>query len=259
MTEYNNIRLEMDGQVAVLTMLHETMDVYGGFCEEMQSALDGIVEDPHAHSVILKNDGRYFCAGGKLDPEKNNATQMQARNIFYKSGILAKTLSSMPKPVIALVNGAASGGGANLALSCDFILASEKALFREVFVNINLIPDTGGLWNLVRLIGPMRAKQLCMTRCKVSAEEALKYGMITELVSSEQLWKRGMALANELASKPPASVAAIKQLCWKLPEMTFDTYLESETSMMALLRGTEDYREGALAFKEKREPRFSGK
>jgi len=256
---YKNIRYENKDQIALITLLHDTMDVHGCFCEDMMDALQKAEDDEMVRVVILKNDGRFFCAGGNLSPDLGSITSMRNREVVHKAGVVAQTLSSMPKPVIALVNGAASGGGANLALSCDFVLVSEKALFCEVFVNINLIPDTGGLWNLVRLVGPLRAKQLCMTGCKIPAEKAIKYGMATELVSSDKLLERGLELAQELAEKPPKALSFIKEICWHLPEMTHASYLEMESSTIGLLCGMEDYMEGINSFLEKRKPQYQGK
>ena len=161
--------------------------------------------------------------------------------------------------MIALVNGAAAGGGCNLALSCDLVLASEKALFREVFVNVNAIPDTGGLWSLMRLIGAQKAKELCMTGRKVSPEEALELGMITRIVPSEQLEEEGMKLASDLAQKAPAAVTAIKHLCDRMPELTYQAYCDLESNIMGVLMSMNDTQEGKRAFMEKRAPIFTGK
>ncbi len=250
------IAYQKAGRVGVITMLQETMK--DGFFEEMMQILDDAEKDNEIGAVLLKNDGRFFCAGGDLSSGAKR-TQMEAKEFILRSGRLSQKLSSCAKPVIALVNGAAAGGGCNLAFSCDFVLASEKAKFREVFVNINFIPDTGGLWNLVRLAGPMRAKELCLTGRVFGPEEAYTYGLVTKVCNSEELYAEGLSFAEELASKPPQAVQYIKQICYRIPEMTQETYLEYETSIMALLRATDDHAEGVQAFFEKRPPVFSGR
>lgn len=251
-----SIRFEKLEQVGVITMLYGTMKE--AFPDEMLDILTYAEHDPDIRALILKNDGKFFCAGGDLSggPKRD---QFGVKEYVAKSGQVANRLTSCSKPIIALVNGAAAGGGANLALSCDFVFASEKAKFREVFVNINYIPDTGGLWNLVHLIGPMRAKELCLTGKIILPQEAYELGMVTRVVASEELLEQGMEFARELASKPPQAVRFIKELCARIPEMTHQNYLDYESSLMALLWGTQDHAEGVAAFQEKRAPKFIGK
>lgn len=253
---YNCIHFEVKGRIGIVTMLHGTMQ--NDFPDEMLAVLAQIEEDAEIRAVILKNDGKFFCAGGDLSGGVKR-DQMGAKAYIAKAGRMAQRLTSCSKPIIALVNGAAAGGGANLALSCDFVLASEKAKFREVFVNINYIPDTGGLWNLVRLVGPMRAKELCLTGKVIGAQQAYDMGLLTSLVPSETLLEKGLELAEELSFKPPQAVKFIKEICCRIPEMTHEGYLDYESSVMALLWATQDHEEGVLAFKEKRAPEFTGK
>lgn len=250
------IQYKKDGPVGIITMLQETMSAK--FPGEMLEVLDQFEKDSSVRSVLLKNDGRFFCAGGDLSGG-GGMDQFGVRDFISQSGKVASAIADLSKPVIALVNGAAAGGGANLALACDFVLASEKAIFREVFVNINFIPDTGGLWNLVHLIGPMRTKQLAMTGKIIGAKEAYELGMVTEVISSEQLNERGMEFARELAAKPPQAIRFTKEICGRIPEMTRQSYLEYEASIMALLSATEDHKEGVRAFLQKRAPQFIGK
>lgn len=251
-----NLTLETNGAVAIITMTHTTMK--SGFLDDMLAVLKQMEDMQDIRAIILKNDGRFFCAGGDLSAgTKRDAAEFQ--KFIHRHACLSKALATLPKPVIALVNGAAAGGGANLALSCDFVFASEKAVFKQAFIDLNYIPDTGGLWNLIRLAGPMRAKELSLTGRKITAEEACRYGLITEVVPSDQLLGHGLRFAQTLAEKPPAATAYIKELCYRMPELTHAAYMQYEASVMALLWGTEDHKEGVQAFLDKRKPVFTGR
>jgi enoyl-CoA hydratase/carnithine racemase len=165
----------------------------------------------------------------------------------------------MGKPWVAAVQGAAAGGGCNLALSCDFVIAAENAQFVEAFVNIGLTPDTGGLWVLSKLVGITRAKEIAMTGRRVSAAEALSYGMCIDVAPVEELEERALAFTQLLASKPPASIRYIKAMANQIPEMSFASYLELEAAHLTLSGKTEDHQEGVNAFLEKRPAQFKGK
>lgn len=252
---YTQFNIEKKDQVVIVTMLRDTMAPV--FANELYEVMRQLDQEEETRVILLKNDGRFFCAGGDLSGGKP-MSPYEFKLFITNVNRAIRQIRETKKPVIALVNGAAAGGGCNLAISCDLVLASEKALFREVFVNVNTVPDTGGLWSLMRLVGTQKAKELCMTGRKVYAEEALQLGMITQMVPSEQLMDVGMSLAVELAKKPPAALAAIKQLCDRMPELTYSAYCDLECNTMAVLKSMDDSQEGKRAFMEKREPAFTG-
>lgn len=229
------------------------------FLKEFDEVIDAVADDPEIRVVVLRASGRAFSAGGDFELLKMLDTPAKARTTVRAVGNTIAKMYNMPKPIIAAVNGAAAGGGCNLALACDFVFASEKARFGEAFVNIGLVPDTGGLWTLARLTGITRAKELAMTGRLIDAEEAKRYGMVLEVVPSEKLMDEVMAFARQLADKAPLAVGYIKQIANRLSDMSMEAYLDLEADLMGIALQTEDHKEGLAAFLEKRKPIFEGR
>lgn len=256
MNTYKCFRVEMDGQVAIVTMTVPAMPLI--FPEDLKSLLRDLALNDSVRAVLVKNDGRFFCAGGDLSGD-HSFSPSEFKVWLHTLNDAIEVLYNLSKPTIALVNGAAAGGGCGLALSFDFIIASEKAVFREVSVNLNTLPDTGGIWSLMRHVGPQKAKELCMTADKIGAEEALSLGLLTKLVPSDMLLEEGLKFARILAEKPPAAITAIKRIINAMPELSYSAYREIEENTMATLSSMEDTKEGVKAFMEKRAPQFTGK
>lgn len=253
---YQYFEVTKEDHIAVVTMLVQAMPM--SFPEEFLRMLSDLEEDEQVRVILFKNDGRFFCSGGDLSSEGTAMTPIRFRNWLRRLNDSMQKLYTIPKPTIALVNGAASGGGCGLALSFDFIIASEKALFREVSVNVNTLPDTGGIWALMRHVGAQKAKELCMLGDKISAQEAQELGLLTKLVPSEQILEEGMTFARRLAEKPPAALAAIKSLINQMPDLNYSAYRSIEETTMATLSSMKDGKEGITAFFEKRKPHFTG-
>jgi 2-(1,2-epoxy-1,2-dihydrophenyl)acetyl-CoA isomerase len=163
-----------------------------------------------------------------------------------------------PLPVIAALNGAASGGGCNLALACDLVIAGESARFNQAFVKIGLTPDCGGTFILPRLIGWKRATELMMTGDVVSASQAVVMGMINSVVPDDELMMRALALADRLAQSPTAALGRIKDLLEASATNDYGGQLELERKAQLESGKTSDFREGVAAFIEKRPPKFTG-
>ncbi|MGI6604974.1 MAG: enoyl-CoA hydratase/isomerase family protein [bacterium] len=252
--------LEKKGNVGVITLNRpEKMNTMTTkFISEFNEVLDNVSQDPEIRVVVLRAEGKAFCAGGDFELLKQLDTGPKARSIIREVGKAIGKMYHMPKPIIAAVQGAAAGGGANLALSCDFVIASEKARFGQAFINIGLVPDTGGMWTLTRSVGVMRAKELAMTGRLIGAEEAEKYGMVLKVVPAEKLDEEVMTFAQQLAEQAPIAIGYIKQIANRMSDISFEAYADLEADLMAIALQTNDHKEGLAAFLEKRKPVFQG-
>lgn len=258
--QYEVFKVDCEDKIAIVTLNSpKTLNAFTwNFPEELYNALTDISGDLKIKVVVLKADGKVFSAGAGMDTMKIANTPPKVKTYMTNLNKAVKRMYDMPQPIICAIDGAGAGGGSNLALSCDFVFASERAKFVNVFINLGIIPDTGGLWNLCRLVGPMRAKEIAMRGLTINAEEALKYGLVTKVVPSEALYNEVMSFAKELASKPMLALSSIKRLCNKIPEMTHDTYCEIEEGLISVMFFTKDHKEGVTAFLEKRRPDFQG-
>lgn len=224
--------------------------------EELKDAFRDIAADKAVRVVVMTGAGKAFCAGGDI----TTMAGIQAtagRDRLKNVGELVRLMTSMEKPIIAAVNGFATGAGFHIALACDIIIASEKAKFRESFILIGLIPDMGGFYFLPGRVGIARAKELMMTGRLFDAKEAEAMGMINKVVPSEDLEKEVMKLAQTLAQGPGRAYAMIKSAMNQWP-MSLQSFLELEANMQAIALSSADFDEGRRSFLEKRKPQFTG-
>jgi 2-(1,2-epoxy-1,2-dihydrophenyl)acetyl-CoA isomerase len=258
--EHNSLLVEITEKVALVKLNNPeslnalSADVKSDVADFFKKA----ATDENIKAIIITGEGRAFCAGGDLKATPPTSVA-DGRNRIKKLHELVRLIRDIEKPVIAAVNGFAVGAGMNFALACDLIVASEDAKFSEIFVNVALIPDAGGLYFLPLLVGPMRAKELCFTGRRIGAEEAEKLGLVNKVVPPDRLIDEAMSLATSIANGPTISIAYIKRLINKSSEIDFDTLLEAEAFAQGVCMKTEDAQEGVLAFKEKRNPVFQGK
>jgi 2-(1,2-epoxy-1,2-dihydrophenyl)acetyl-CoA isomerase len=257
---YETIDFKAEGPIARITL--NRPDRLNSFTaqmhEELREALGNLGE---SRVVVLTGAGRAFCAGQDLNDRAAAPGQtVDLGDTVTKSwNPLVRTLTSLPQPVIARVNGVAAGAGANIALACDIAVAAKSAKFIQSFSAIGLIPDSGGTWVLPRLVGQARALGLALTGEPLPAEKAAEWGLIWKAVEDEALNAEVDGIANKLASLPPLGLAAIKEMIRSSWQYSLDEELERQAGAMRRLGFTEDYREGVAAFLEKRQAIFNGR
>jgi 2-(1,2-epoxy-1,2-dihydrophenyl)acetyl-CoA isomerase len=261
---HQHLRTETKDGVATLTLNRPDVlnSVNTGLARELQSALDAAAADPEVRALLLTGAGRAFCAGQDLAevvPPDGSRGREVAEVIEENYNPLVRRIVSLEKPIVCAVNGVAAGAGANLALACDVVLAAKTASFVQAFVNIGLIPDSGGTYLLPRLVGVPRAKALMMLGERVSAEQALAFGLIWAVHEPERLMPEAQALAAKLAAMPTLALGLIKRAVNASLASSLDAQLELERELQDRAGRSDDYREGVKAFQEKRKPRFVGR
>jgi 2-(1,2-epoxy-1,2-dihydrophenyl)acetyl-CoA isomerase len=245
---------------AVLTITLNRPDVLNAFNAAMHKALAAALKaavDPEVRAVVVTGAGRGFCVGQDLNEFREAARDIAAHlRGNYHPNVLA--IRGLEKPVIAAVNGAAAGAGLSFACVCDIRIAADSATFVPAFINIGLIPDSGGSYFVTRLLGYSRAFEWMTSGRKLSAAEAHGWGLVSEVVEDERLAGRAGELAAELAAMPTRGVAMTKRLFDRALTSTLDEQLEFEAQLQSAATQTDDFKEGVAAFLEKREPKFTG-
>jgi 2-(1,2-epoxy-1,2-dihydrophenyl)acetyl-CoA isomerase len=257
---YETISFEQRGAVARITL--NRPDRLNSFTKAMHEELrEALANIGQARVVVLTGAGRGFCAGQDLNDRAvapGEAVDL-GETVEQSWNPLIRTLTTLPQPVIARVNGVAAGAGANVALACDIVVAAKSARFIQSFSAIGLIPDSGGTWVLPRLVGQARALGLALTGEPLAADKAAEWGLIWKAVEDDALDAEVDAIADKLASLPPLGLAAVKEMVRSSWQYSLDEELDRQAGAMRRLGFTEDYREGVAAFLEKRSPTFTGR
>jgi 2-(1,2-epoxy-1,2-dihydrophenyl)acetyl-CoA isomerase len=252
--------VEVRGSVMKITL--NRPDVLNSFNSEMarmlRDALDSARADRTVRAVLLTAAGRAFCAGQDLS-EVNPPDAKDLGDVVRTSyNPIIRAIRKLEKPVVCAVNGVAAGAGANLALACDIVIASELASFIQSFSKVGLIPDSGGTFFLPRILGLPLATALTMLAEKVPADRALELGMIYKVVPDDALLRDATVLAKQLAEMPTRGLGLTKRGLNASLVNDLDRQLDLEESLQREAGKTEDYREGLSAFLEKRKPEFLG-
>lgn len=258
----NSIEIKIENKIAFITL--NRPEVFNSFNREMalslQKTLDDCETNDEIRAIVLIGNGKAFCAGQDLkevtSPELNPGFKKILEEHYNP---IITRIRSIEKPILAAVNGVAAGAGANIALACDVVIASDQASFIQAFSLIGLIPDCGGTFFLTRLIGFQKASALMMLGDKISAGEAEKMGMIYKSVPSEVFESTIQKLATKLANMPTRALALIKKSLNQSLTNDLNSQLDLESKYQIEAAGTEDYAEGVSAFIEKRQPKFKGK
>ncbi|MGE4238899.1 enoyl-CoA hydratase/isomerase family protein [Ramlibacter sp.] len=254
------IRYEVKEGVAVVALARP--ERLNALTFEMREALAGWFEqaarDDKVRSVLLRGEGRAFCAGGDVGSIADSTPEANAE-VGKMSHRMILNLVDIQKPVIVAVRGAVAGIGWSLALACDIVLASDNAKFAQVFRNIGLVPDGGAVWFLTRYVGALRAKELVFSGRRVEAQEALSLGLATRVVADAELDAVGWQTALDYASAPTRALGAGKKLFRFVHQPDLVALLEVEAAAQATAIRSFDHREGIAAFLEKRPARFEGR
>ncbi len=262
---FENIRFESSDGVAVITLHRpDSLNAFTGDMHvELRQAMDAIESDASLRALVITGAGRAFCSGADLAGAAGDIAkdaELDAAAVLDDDyHPLIKRLRALPLPVIVAVNGIAAGAGCNFALVGDIVLAGRSAEFIQVFIRIGVIPDAGGTYYLPRLVGPARARALCMLGEPLPAETAAEWGLIWKCVDDEVLMDEAMGLAKRLATQPTQAIALMKQAL----EVSFDNdmagQLDIERDGQVAAFATQDFREGVTAFIEKRKAVFTGR
>lgn len=229
--------------------------------QELVHALLRVQGDKAVRCVVVTGAGRAFCAGGDLEVlrdarQRRATTEVEALVMAGKE--IAMAIATMPKVVIAAVNGPAAGGGMNLALAADIRIASDQARFAESFAQIGLFPDFGGTYFLPRIVGPARAAELFYTAQMLSAADALRLGIVTRVVPSEQFEEETKKLAESIASGAALAQRDVKHKMSSEQRKELEAALDEEIRLQVHCFDSQDCLEGLNAFFEKRKPNFQG-
>jgi 2-(1,2-epoxy-1,2-dihydrophenyl)acetyl-CoA isomerase len=264
MTDYPDILYNKEGHIAVITL--NRPEKMNSFSAEMSNsiyrAIEDSAQDKNIRVIILTAKGRAFCAGADVKQMAQRfdepGGQEREREQIDRRTTLYVLMQRCSKPIICAVNGVAAGGGLDLALACDIRIASDQARFAEVFIRRGMIPASGGTYFLPRLVGIDNALLLAWTGDMVDAKEAARIGLVTIVVPHNELEMAAMDLAEKLAKGPPLAIQRAKQAIYEGLKWDLEETLKRIQPIVRELNQTEDHKEGARAFVEKREPVFRG-
>jgi 2-(1,2-epoxy-1,2-dihydrophenyl)acetyl-CoA isomerase len=259
-----NVRVA-DGAATIELNRPEALNAWNAqFGLDLLAAVEGVADDDAVRAVVITGAGRAFSSGADLKDISGGETTPDGRPDVYKTLTeryhpIMHAIREMPKPVVASVNGPAVGIGCSLALCCDLIVAAESAYFLLAFVNIGLVPDGGSSLFLPTRVGMARASELAMLGERLPAAKALEWGLINRVVEDARLESEVATLLARLADGPTRSYAGTKRELNNWLYQRMSDQLDLEAQIQREMSGSDDFLEGAIAFVEKRAPRFAGR
>ncbi|MBC8145592.1 MAG: enoyl-CoA hydratase/isomerase family protein [bacterium] len=258
---FETVLYDLDGGVLTLTL--NRPESYNACNEQMttdlQAALKEADKDPAVRAIVLTGAGKAFCSGQDLkDAPSSNGQRSLSDSLERRYNPIIRRLTTIPKPVVAAINGVAAGAGCSLALACDIKIAAFGTYLLQAFVNIGLVPDSGSSYFLTRAAGYSRAFEIASLGEKVPVERAVEIGLINRVVAADVLADEARALADRYANGPTRAYGYIKKMLHRAEHTSLDEALDYEIFMQEAAGRTEDYREGVASFVEKRKPAFKG-
>lgn len=260
---YQYIKLHVENKIGTITInCPESANAIGpSIYAEIKDAMCGCVINDDVNVVVITGEGKHFSAGGNIREFKElieSETYIEEKSIQL-AGNTAEAIRRCPKPVIAMINGAAAGAGCSLALACDFRVMEPDSKMSMAFINMGLPGDTGGIYYLYKLLGPARTEELIMLGRPVRGEEAYALGLATRLAENGKLYEETMKLASELAAKPQLAIRRQKEMVLDFFYKDIRAFTEAESRYMVECSRSEDFTEAVNAFLEKRKPVFTGR
>ena len=249
---------EVDGHVGIVRLNRpEVLNALSlELMKKLVAQLEAYDDDPNIHAILLSGSERVFAAGADITDMADASTfEMYNRKQFARW----ERIKKISKPIVAAISGYALGGGCELAMHCDIIVASETAKFGQPEINIGIMPGAGGTQRLTRAVGKAVAMDVVLSGRFLSAREALSAGLVSRVVPKENFYDEALRIAHVLAEKPPLALRLAKESVLKAHEMSLSDGLEYERKLFYMLFATEDQKEGMQAFIEKRRPEFKGK
>lgn len=258
------LKLEIADGIATITLNRpEKMNAFTAeMMEDWLTALEHCRTAPEVRVIVMTGTGRAFTTGGDIGgfgASSERTPQGIREHLVAGSQRLIRKIAEIGKPVIAALNGFATGGGLDIALACDIRFAAESARFAETYAKLGLIPGMGGAWLLPRVVGVAKALELFWSTDWVDAREAERIGLVNKVWPDAELMPAALAFARKVAESAPLSVQTIKRLVRAGGDQDLTTALDMVASEMTVVRSSEDHKEAVAAFNEKRKPRFTGK
>jgi enoyl-CoA hydratase len=255
---FENVTVEKDGAVAIVTLNRpQALNALSyALVKDLALAMQELDRDAEVRAIVLTGGDKVFAAGADIKEmaDRGPFDERIHERLGYRDQI-----NKITKPVIAAVSGFALGGGCELAMSCDIIIASESARFGQPEVNLGIIPGSGGTQRLTHLVGKHRAMEMVLTGDIINAADAERFGLVNRVVPAELLLEEAKNIAKKIAAKPALAIKHAKEAVLKAANTALDEGLEFERKSFYLLFASEDRAEGMRAFLEKRKPQFRGK